>query len=65
MHDLSLASQYAERLLLLDRGEMVASGTPGEVISEERISSYYGASVSVIRREGEIFVLPRREGRAG
>jgi iron complex transport system ATP-binding protein len=63
MHDLSLASQYVDRLLLMDRGTLVASGTAAEVLSEERIATYYGASVSVIHEDGRIFVLPRREAR--
>jgi iron complex transport system ATP-binding protein len=63
MHDLSLAGQYADRLLLLDRGEVVAEGSARDVLSEERISRYYGASVRVIREDGRVFVLPQREER--
>jgi iron complex transport system ATP-binding protein len=63
MHDLVLAGQYADRLILLDRGQMVASGSAGDVLSEERIAAYYGASVSVIHQDGAIFVLPRRGAR--
>jgi iron complex transport system ATP-binding protein len=63
MHDLSLAGQYADRLLLLDRGEVVACGAPREVLREESISKHYGASVRVVQEGGEVFVLPRRGGR--
>jgi iron complex transport system ATP-binding protein len=63
MHDLVLASQYADRLLLLDHGQMVAAGAASEVLSEERIADFYGANVSVIHKDGDIFVLPRRGGR--
>jgi len=62
MHDLSLAGQYADRLLLLDRGQVVAEGSALEVLSEASIASYYGASVRVIHENGSVFVLPRREG---
>ena len=61
MHDLSLAGQFADRLLLLDQGRIVAEGSAAEVLSEERISSYYGANVRVIREGKSIFVLPQRE----
>jgi iron complex transport system ATP-binding protein len=65
LHDLSLAGQYAERLLLLDQGAIVAEGTAQEVLSERRIAAYYGANVRVIHDErGAVFVLPRREERA-
>ena len=61
MHDLSLAGQYADRLLLLDRGQVVAEGTASEVLSEASIASYYGANVRVIHENGSVFVLPQRE----
>jgi iron complex transport system ATP-binding protein len=62
MHDLSLASQYADRLLLLDRGQLVAGGRADEVLSEDAIAAHYGAQVKVIRENGGVFVLPRRRG---
>jgi len=48
MHDLTLVGQYADRLLLLDGGRLVASGTPAEVLTETLISEHYGASARVI-----------------
>jgi iron complex transport system ATP-binding protein len=64
MHDLSLAGQFADRLLLLDRGRLVADGPASAVLSEESIAAHYGASVRVLWKDGGIFVLPRREVRA-
>lgn len=61
MHDLSLAGQHADRLLLLDRGKVVAEGSPVEVLSEEAIARHYGAEVHVINENGSVFVLPRRQ----
>jgi iron complex transport system ATP-binding protein len=60
MHDLSLAGQYADRLLLLDHGLVVAEGSASEVLSEATIGTHYGADVRVIHENGAIFVLPRR-----
>ena len=60
MHDVSLAGQYADRLLLLDAGEVIAEGSAEDVLSEERISQLYGASVRIVRENGSVFVLPRR-----
>ena len=62
MHDLSLAGQYADRLLLIDRGEIVAGGAARAVLSEESIAAHYGANVRVIHENGDVFVLPRRGG---
>ena len=59
-HDLSLAGQYADRLLLLDLVKLVAEGNAQEVLSEASIAAYYGANVRVIYENGNVFVLPRR-----
>jgi cobalamin transport system ATP-binding protein len=64
MHDLSLAGQYADRLLLLDGGRIEAEGSPGDVLSESTLAAYYGASVRIMRENGHVFVLPRRRERA-
>ncbi|HUR50329.1 MAG TPA: ABC transporter ATP-binding protein [Acidimicrobiales bacterium] len=47
MHDLTLASQYAESLVMLDRGRVVAQGAPVDVLTEERLSEHYRARVHV------------------
>jgi iron complex transport system ATP-binding protein len=60
MHDVSLAGQYADRLLLLDAGDVIAEGSAQDVLSEELISQLYGASVRIVRENGSVFVLPRR-----
>ena len=60
LHDLTLAGQYADRLVLLDRGAVVAEGAPADVLSEENLESYYDASVRVVREDGRVFVLPLR-----
>jgi cobalamin transport system ATP-binding protein len=63
MHDLTLAAQYADRVLLLDRGHVVADGTPAEVLTRDRLARHYHASVDVLELDGRIAVLPRREQR--
>ena len=45
MHDLTLAAQYADRVLLLDGGRVVADGAPDDVLTEEALAEHYGASV--------------------
>jgi iron complex transport system ATP-binding protein len=61
MHDLSLAGQYADRLVLLDRGRVVARGSPHEVLTAETIARCYGAEVRILHADGGVFVLPTRE----
>ncbi len=43
LHDLNLAAQYCNRLLLLNNGRVHAEGTPGEVITAQNIKEVYGA----------------------
>ena len=65
MHDLTLAGQYAERLVLLDGGRVVVDGTAPTRCSPRRTSrSYYGARVRIIHDGGHPVVLPFRERRA-
>jgi iron complex transport system ATP-binding protein len=60
MHDLTLAGQYAERLVLLDGGSVVAEGTATEVLSAPNLAAHYGANVRVVEDEAGVFVLPVR-----
>jgi iron complex transport system ATP-binding protein len=60
MHDLSLAGQYADRLVLMNAGRIVAEGEPNAVLTEATIASCYGADVRVLTDDGAVFVLPRR-----
>lgn len=60
MHDLTLAGQYAERLVLLDAGRIAAEGPPGDVLTEELIARHYHARVRVQRVGDTPVVLPAR-----
>ena len=57
MHDLTLAGQYADRLLLLDRGCLVAAGSAGAVLTRALITEHYGADVDVVDSPGSGFVV--------
>ena len=60
MHDLTLAGQYAERLILLDEGSVVAEGAAAEVLSAPNVAAHYGANVRVVEDDAGVFVLPVR-----
>ncbi len=42
MHDINLAARYADTILLMKDGGIVASGAPADVLTGERIASVYG-----------------------
>jgi iron complex transport system ATP-binding protein len=54
MHDLTLAGQYADRLVLLDAGRVVAEGAPAEVLDEALIARHYRARVRVLESSGVV-----------
>jgi iron complex transport system ATP-binding protein len=60
MHDLTLAGQYADRLVLLARGRVVAEGKAHEVLDEDLLREHYGVSVRVVRDEDGVAIVPRR-----
>lgn len=48
LHDLNLASLYADRVWLIDDGARVAHGTPAQVLTPERLTSVYGAELQIL-----------------
>ena len=60
VHDLTIAAQYAEQLLLIDRGRVAATGDAATVLTETTVATYFEARVRVLRENGRVFVLPVR-----
>jgi iron complex transport system ATP-binding protein len=64
MHDLSIAGEYAQRLVLLAGGRVVATGPPRNVLTEDLLAEHYGARVRVVDGEQGPLVVPVRAARA-
>ena len=60
MHDLTLAAQYADRVLMLSDGGIVADGPPVEVLTEAMLAEHFGAAVRVVTVDQRLAVLPTR-----
>ncbi|GHJ50575.1 iron-dicitrate ABC transporter ATP-binding protein [Catellatospora sp. TT07R-123] len=60
MHDLSVAGEYADRLVLLADGRVAADGPPAQVLTEELLGRHYRARVRVIAGEYGPIVVPVR-----
>jgi len=61
LHDLSLAAQHADRLILLTDGRMLAEGAPVEVLTPGNLATAYGVEVTIYPHpeQGYPLVLPR------
>jgi iron complex transport system ATP-binding protein len=60
-HDLQLAARFADRLTLLCAGRAVASGSPADVLTAQRIARVYGVEARVERGpDGRIALEPVR-----
>lgn len=52
-HDMALLSSIADRMLALDQGAVVTTGTPAEVLADERVvAAYLGGNEAAIARSG-------------
>lgn len=48
LHDLTLAARYADNVIVLNRGRVIAAGTPAETLTPELIQLVYGVRADVI-----------------
>jgi len=62
-HDLSLASAYADELIVVDRGGVTAHGSAADVLTPDLIQQTYSLTVEVHRVRDRLVVVPA--GRAG
>lgn len=64
LHDLTVAAQFAERIVFLSNGRVAADGPPQTVLTKERIDAAFGADVDVrVDAEGSLVISPRRARR--
>jgi len=49
VHDLNLAARFADQILMLNGGRIVAHGTPAEVLTTERITHVFGVEPTMVQ----------------
>jgi len=61
LHDLNLAAAFCEKLVLINKGSIVASGTPEQVLVPERLEQVYGVDVELLRlpENGRMVFMPK------
>ncbi|MCY4051305.1 MAG: ABC transporter ATP-binding protein [Gammaproteobacteria bacterium] len=58
LHDLTLASRFCDRLLLLDKGRTVASGIPRQVLTPVNLQQVYQVQAMVGEHQQQSYILP-------
>ena len=58
LHDLNLASRYADRIIMMKEGKIFAAGNPASVLTVENIKQVYGVR-ALVKDDGERpYVIP-------
>ena len=58
MHDLNLTARFADKVILLNRGKIVAAGSPAAVLTPGNIASVYGVAARVVDVGGTPCIVP-------
>lgn len=65
LHDLTMAARYCDRLLLLDRGRVVAEGAVDAVLDEQRLADIYGVRALIDRQQRLVVPVAQVRSPAG
>jgi iron complex transport system ATP-binding protein len=60
IHDLNLASRYADRVIMMKKGRIFAVGDPVSVFTPQNIAHTYGVESSVKNDNGDLYIVPIR-----
>jgi iron complex transport system ATP-binding protein len=48
LHELNQAARYADRMLVLNRGQLIADGTPPNVLTPELLADVFGVRANIV-----------------
>jgi iron complex transport system ATP-binding protein len=60
LHDLTLAAQYADHLVVMGKGSIAAEGPPRQVLTEQLLADVFGLRARVVEIGGAPVVVPDR-----
>ncbi len=60
VHDLSLAARFADRVLVMQSGRIVAQGAPAEALDSQRIAEVFGVEAQMLPFDGASIPVARR-----
>jgi iron complex transport system ATP-binding protein len=56
LHDLDMAVKYADDMVFMKDGSIVASGPPGSVLSESLLKAVYEIDMEIVRTDGRLII---------
>ncbi len=59
LHDLNLALQSCETLLLMEEGKVIMSGTPKQIVKGTELQRVYKQKLHLIEEAGQSYIVPR------
>jgi iron complex transport system ATP-binding protein len=60
VHDLSLAARFADRVLVMEKGRIIAQGKPAETLDPARIAEVFGVDAQMLPFDGASIPMARR-----
>ncbi len=61
IHDLNLASMFADKIVMMKNGKIFAVGKPKDVITPENVESVYDVKVKILDVNGVRVIVPKRD----
>ncbi|MCB4768153.1 ATP-binding cassette domain-containing protein [Ancylobacter sp. Lp-2] len=59
LHDINMAARFCDELLALREGQLIARGTPAEIVTPARLETIYGVPMEVLARgDGTPLAVP-------
>ncbi len=61
LHDINLSARYADHIFALQKGKLIAEGTPGDIITEALIKQVFNLDCTIISDpvSGSPFIVPK------
>jgi len=56
LHDLNLAAVYCDRIYVMNKGSIICSGKPEEVLRQDLLRDIYQVDIKISRNEGEMYI---------
>ena len=61
LHDINLAIQYADNIIVMKGGKIIKFGGPKEIITSELIQSVFEINANVVCNKGRVYCVPQRK----